>query len=181
MRSTKRLFVSIAAAVLATTLLPSSVGGTAAASGTPKRTSTTTTAPRCWEFQSTERAFYDKLNDARRSHGSGTLQLDKELSRAARKHSREMLDRDWLYHTPDGLLSDRVTHWNILGENVGVGGSVDSLHQAFMNSPAHKSNIVYSPFKNVGIGVKEGNGRIWVTVIFQASQDPGTTLWMPNC
>jgi len=64
---------------------------------------------------------------------------------------------------------------------LGVGGSVESLHEAFMNSPAHKANIVYTPFKHVGIGTNWDDGRLWVTVIFEATTNPGTRLSMPSC
>jgi uncharacterized protein YkwD len=92
-----------------------------------------------------------------------------------------MVRKDLLHHTSESALRRRVTNWSTLGENVGVGGTVDSLHAAFMASPAHKDNVLYTSFRHVGIGVVERNGRMWVTVIFEAQTDPGTTLNMPNC
>ena len=142
---------------------------------------TTAAAGACWTPKPEEQAFRELMNVSRGDAGVGQLQLDPELSKAARLHSREMTDRDLLYHTPDGDLTHRVTHWSVLGENVGVGGTVDSLNDAFMNSPPHRGNILYSSFRYVGIGVREENGRMWVTVLFEASSDPGTTLRMPNC
>jgi uncharacterized protein YkwD len=144
-------------------------------------TPTVAAAGACWTPKPEEQAFREKMNVARSSVGHGQLQLDPELSKAARLHTREMTAQNLLYHTPDGDLTHRVTHWSVLGENVGVGGTVDSLHEAFMNSPAHEANILYSSFKYVGIGVREEGGRMWVTVLFEASSDPGTTLPMPNC
>jgi uncharacterized protein YkwD len=92
-----------------------------------------------------------------------------------------MWKADELYHTPSDKLRHRVTNWTVIGENVGVGGTVSSLHTAFMNSPAHKDNILYTAFRHVGIGVAKKNGRMWVTVIFEAIADPGTPLHMPTC
>jgi uncharacterized protein YkwD len=135
----------------------------------------------CWNYKRAERRFARKMNKARSNNGRTRMGMDPELSRAARKHTWEMLGKEQLYHTPSTKLKRRVTRWSVLGENVGVGGDVESLHQAFMNSPAHKANILYSSFRHVGIGVLKKDGRLWVTVIFEASRDPGTRLWMPKC
>jgi uncharacterized protein YkwD len=135
----------------------------------------------CWVTKASEQGFAQKINTARRAGGKSRLQLDPELSRAARKHTFEMVRKDLLHHTSESALRRRVTNWSTLGENVGVGGTVTSLHAAFMDSPAHKDNILYNSFRHVGIGVVERDGRMWVTVIFEAQTDPGTTLNMPNC
>lgn len=135
----------------------------------------------CWKFKSSERAFASKIGLARKATGKNSLHLDPELSKAARVHTKEMVLRNLLYHTPSDKLRRRVTFWSILGENVGVGNTVDSLHAAFMNSPAHRENILYSAFRHVGVAVKTVDGRMWVTVIFEAKQNPGTRLRMPSC
>ena len=134
-----------------------------------------------WSYKASERGFASKMNLVRKAAGRSGLSLDPELSKAARKHTAEMVARDTLYHTPSRALKSRVTNWTWLGENVGVGGTVDSLHKAFMNSKAHRDNILFSKFRHVGVGVTEVNGRMWVTVIFEAESNPGTTLRMPAC
>ena len=135
----------------------------------------------CWGYKADERGFAKKINAARSATGKAKLNLDPELSRAARKHTYEMVHKHLLHHTPESALRRRVTNWNTLGENVGVGGTVDSLHVAFMNSPTHRANVLYSSFRHVGVGVVRRNGRMWVTVIFEAQTNPGTTLSMPRC
>jgi uncharacterized protein YkwD len=87
-----------------------------------------------------------------------------------------MVRAETLYHTPTDTLKRRVTRWTTLGENVGVGGTVTTLHTAFMGSSAHRSNILYSGFRHVGIGTSKSGGRLWVTVIFEARTDPGSPL-----
>ena len=162
----KLVSVLFAGALLAT-LLPA---GSAVAADNP-----------CWVYKNSEKAFNRKMNAARTNAGIGKLQLDPELSKAARVHTREMVKRNELYHTPSDALRKRVTNWIVLGENVGVGSTVASLHQAFMDSPAHRDNIMHVTYRHVGIGVIVKNGRMWVTVIFEAVTDPGTTLAMPRC
>ena len=134
----------------------------------------------CWEWHPAEFGFRDKINQSRVAHGRSPVRLDRELSRVARRHTWDMVSQQKLYHTPEDVLKKRVTRWLILGENVGRGGSVDSLHRAFMESGPHRENILYRPFNHVGIGtVRDKNGLLWVTIILEAYEDPGTTLWMP--
>lgn len=135
----------------------------------------------CWNYKQAERGFARKINEARIAGGIAKLSLDPELSKVARKHTREMWTADSLHHTASDALRRRVTNWIALGENVGVGGTVSSLHQAFMDSPGHRENILLTTFRHVGVGVAQKDGRMWVTVIFQAVSDPGTTLPMPTC
>lgn len=136
---------------------------------------------RCWRATKGEKGFAWRINQARGGRGLGKLSLDPELSKAAKVHTREMADRATLYHTPSDTLRARVTNWVVLGENVGVGGGVTSLHDAFMNSPAHRDNVLHSAYRHVGIGVINRDGQMWVTVLFEGVTDPGTPLRMPRC
>ena len=127
----------------------------------------------CYSPTRSERRFASLINGAR---SATNLQLDPELSKAAKVHTREMVRAATLYHTPTTTLKRRVTRWTTLGENVGVGGTVTTLHAAFMGSSAHRSNILYTGFRHVGIGTAKSGGRLWVTVIFEARTDPGSPL-----
>lgn len=151
------------------------VAGVASSARAAKRDSA------CWEYKPSERGFARLHNAERANKGVGKLRLDPELTRAARSHTRKMVRSAKLFHTSDQTLRRRIVNWLVLGENVGVGGSVESLHDAFMASPAHRANIMYSTFRHFGVGVKKWDGRMWVTVIFQATENPGTRLRMPSC
>ncbi len=159
MSAGKRIFTGIVAGIVLSAFFPVVEAGAACYSNTKK-----------------ERQFASKLNLARRAAGRGGLDLDRQLSKAAKVHTREMVNRNLLYHTPSDTLRRRVTNWYELGENVGVGGTVTSLHGAFMDSTAHRQNILYSGFRYVGIGAMKANGRLWVTVIFESRADPGSRL-----
>ena len=135
----------------------------------------------CWTWKSAEKSFFYKINRARQLAGRTKLVLDRHLGRVSRKHTWDMASRNRLYHTSAGTLGWRVTRWYQLGENVGVGGTVESLHNAFMNSPSHRSNVLYSKFRYVGVGTTTKNGSLWVTVTFESTRDPGTRLSMPSC
>jgi len=147
----------------------------------PTMATSATANNQCWEYKTSERSFKLKINQERAELGLAKLRLDPELSKVALKHTNEMVAKNELYHTSSQQLKNRVTNWNVLGENVGVGGGVDSLHKAFMNSPAHAANVLNSGFKHVGVGVVKKGDRLWVTIIFEAVTNPGTTLPMPKC
>ncbi len=132
----------------------------------------------CFQHKLSEHKFVEKMNGARGVAGVGRLELDKHLSRVARRHSWEMKDRRTLYHTPSATLRYRVTRWNMLGENVGVGGNVLELHRAFMASPAHRDNVLRDAYQHVGVGVHKSDNYLWVTIVFEARRDPGTRLRM---
>ena len=116
---------------------------------------------------SSERYMVSLINKARVSHGRSALRISDGLSNYARKHSKIMASKNKLYHNP--YLADWLKDWNwtILGENVGVGSSVVSLHKAFMASPGHRANNLDRRFKNIGVGIVSSGGRLWVTVIFR--------------
>jgi uncharacterized protein YkwD len=135
----------------------------------------------CWNHRPSERGFTRHMNAARSLLNRSKLRLDPQLSRVARVHTRDMTKRNSLHHSPSDQLKHRVKRWVVLGENVGVGAEVDTLHTAFMQSPAHRANVVYSKFRHVGVGVSKAQSRMWVTVIFEASRNPATSLAMPSC
>ena len=135
----------------------------------------------CWKFKPKERRFARKINATRSRHDERVLNLDPQLSRVARKHTREMVNHKVLFHTPDMTMRRRVTNWEILGENVGARGTVRVLHRTFMRSPIHRHNILRGGFRYVGVGTRRAFGMLWVTVVFEGQTNPGTRLSMPKC
>jgi hypothetical protein len=112
-----------------------------------------------------ERDFICRVNKARSDAGEARLRIADDLTRVARKHSRTMAAEGRLHHNPS--LGSDVQHWSMLAENVGVGRSVSSLHSALMDSPGHRRNILDSRPTQIGVGVVESGGRLWVTQVFR--------------
>jgi uncharacterized protein YkwD len=133
----------------------------------------------CWKSRSKEKSMAKKINKARSKNGEHKLGLDPELSLVARRNSRRMAKKEVLVHTSN--LGGKVTHWKLLGENIGYGVSVNQLHSMFMNSEVHKDNILNEPFRHIGVGVVKKGDYLWVSVVFESKKDPGTTLNMPSC
>ena len=113
---------------------------------------------------SDEATFVAKINALRASKGLGSLQVDPVLVAKARQWSAGMAAAGKIWHS---TLSDGVTEdWKKLGENVGMGGSVDGLHDAFVASPHHYENLVDPAFGYVGIGVVKNGSTIYVSEVF---------------
>lgn len=60
-----------------------------------------------------------------------------------------------------------ITAASTVGENLGVGHTVDSVHQAMLESPTHAAVIVNPVYSRVGVGIVElPDGSFFVTEIF---------------
>jgi len=106
------------------------------------------------------------VNSARANAGRRSLSLQSDLSAVAYRWSLHMAATGTLAHNPN--LTAQVSHWRWVGENVGYGPSWSSVETAFMNSPAHRSNILDRDYSQIGIGVVVKNGRVWVTQVFRS-------------
>ncbi|MFP5218319.1 MAG: CAP domain-containing protein [Actinomycetes bacterium] len=109
--------------------------------------------------------FVARLNNARAAAGLAGLVVAGDLTTNATAHSQRMASSNTLYHNPN--LATEVTNWVALGENVGYGGSVASIHDALMASPGHRANILSTTFTEVGVGTVWSGGRLWVTQVFR--------------
>ncbi len=118
--------------------------------------------------------FLAKINASRTTSGLAPLDVDGGLRNYARVHTQDMMDAGNIYHSTSAeLKAAGGTGWSKLGENVGRGGTVDSLHTAFMNSAGHKANIL-GDYNYAGIGTGTLEGVLYVTVVFK--KDGGTII-----
>ena len=102
-----------------------------------------------------EADFVSRINALRRSKGLGELAVDGELVAFARRWAAKMAADDRISHNPN-LRRDAPGDWEKLGENVGVGMTVERLHNAFVASPSHYRNLVDRDFTRIGVGVVVG-------------------------
>ena len=94
------------------------------------------------------------------------LQRVAELDGVALAHAQAMADRGGLFHNPS--LGQQVTGWRALAENVGMGVDVESIHQAFLDSPSHRANLLDGRYSEIGIGVAaSADGRVWAVEVFR--------------
>lgn len=119
-----------------------------------------------------EDSLLSRINEERGSRGLPALASHWDLVDDAEAHSEVMMASNSLHHNPN--LGSVTTGWVSLGENVGVGPSVSSIHTAFMNSPPHRGNVL-GDFSHVGIGaVRESENRLWITVVFMKASGAGS-------
>lgn len=110
-------------------------------------------------------------NRARTARGLKALCVRPELTDAARAHSQEMLDKDYMEHS--SFNGETVKHrlerfgytfsgysYYWYGENIACGcgsrGSPGSIFKGWMHSKGHRSNILNKKYREVGIGVRGG-------------------------
>jgi hypothetical protein len=131
-----------------------------------------------------EQSFLSAINSTRGANGLAPLQMDGGLRAHARKHTADMIAAGNIFHSSSAELQGAAgSGWSKLGENVGRGGTVSSLHQAFLDSPAHKANIL-GDYNYVGIGTDTSSGVLYVTVVFMkkgsGSSSPAPTTTTPK-
>ena len=116
------------------------------------------------------RATLCTLNAQRERYGLAPLKLNKRLSKAARRHARDMVRREYFAHDSlaGGTFVDRIRRtgyltgvrsWTV-GENLAWGTNSRSapreITTMWMNSPGHRANILSASFREVGIGLAIG-------------------------
>lgn len=107
-------------------------------------------------------------NHDRANHDRAALSFAERLARYAKSHSQAMANSGHIFHsTANQLLSALEGYnWQLGGENVGVGGSLESLEDAFMASTDHRKNILRRVYDHAAVGIVRQDDRIWITVIF---------------
>ena len=119
-----------------------------------------------------EQRLFELINRERAAAGIAPLKLDSRLTQAARKHTQRMVDQDSIVHQLPGedVLLMRLVSEDIRtdhdGENVALNASADLAHQALMQSPGHRANILGPEFNAVGIAVIRLVDQLYVTEDF---------------
>ncbi|MEU9856565.1 CAP domain-containing protein [Streptomyces sp. NPDC047974] len=109
-------------------------------------------------------------NAERERAGCDPLRSEARLAKAAQGHADDMAARDYYAHdSPEGRDGgDRMTRagysWSAWGENIHKGPKTPQrAMDDWMESPAHRANIVNCSFRDVGVGVAlTADGPWWV-------------------
>lgn len=118
-----------------------------------------------------EADFAARIAGERSSRGLGSLVIADDLVVVARRHAERMATRGAPYHNPS--LTEEVQGWQVVGENVGKGTDVASLHDAFMASRTHRDQIVFPGYTELGVGVVETGGSLYVVQVFRQPMTEG--------
>ena len=126
-------------------------------------------------------------NQARGEAGLPHLCVNPTLTRAARGHAADMLDRDYFSHdSPEGvepvdrMMDGGYSGFNVSGENIAYasGPLADSepIFDSLIRSPDHRENILRAAFLEVGVGaVASADGSTGMYVM-----DFGARLGQPR-
>ncbi|MGI8787552.1 MAG: CAP domain-containing protein [Pyrinomonadaceae bacterium] len=127
---------------------------------------------------SLERQVFALINEKRAALGLAPLVWSDDVARIARLHSENMASFNFFSHTGiDGLMvNDRadecgVSKWRAIGENIaynkGFANPVAFAVERWMQSPAHRDNLLNSRWKESGIGVAiTDDGTYYFTEVF---------------
>lgn len=96
------------------------------------------------------------------------LSMNASLRIAARLHSQDMADNNYFSHdSQDGRTAERrILNAGYasypLGENIAAGPpSAEGVMGLWMNSPGHCINIMYAPFRAIGVGYGYRSGSTY--------------------
>jgi uncharacterized protein YkwD len=134
-----------------------------------------------------ELELIDRTNQSRASAGLTALHVDAELTAIARWRSKDMSARRYFSHSipPAGgrvfeIIEDREYCFTLAGENIGWNTHADSvaterIHQAFLDSPGHRANIVAEPWHAIGVGAYKGpdGKKVWTVLFADPCEVPG--------
>ncbi len=128
------------------------------------------TAPKCAPVVD----LMTRLNQERALRGLHALTWDSSLATYAAGWSKNMA----LYGFRHSNIGSLLGPYNFIGENIAMGGpgtTAGALHNAWMNSPGHRSNILAPGFTRIGIGVYcSSDGSMWLTQEFGRPASAGS-------
>ncbi len=106
-------------------------------------------------------------NQARTQAGVRPLQWDAALAAAALAHCQLMVAEGPIAHRyggePDvgGRAAQAGAHFSVIEENVAIGSSADAIHNQWMQSPGHRSNLLSPEVDHVGVAVVYARGVLY--------------------
>lgn len=109
-----------------------------------------------------EQQMLNLVNQERTSRGLRALQADLEVTRLARLKSQDMINLGYFAHqsptygSPFDMMRSAGVTYRTAGENLAGAASVERAHNALMNSPGHRANILNPNYTHIGIGAISG-------------------------
>jgi uncharacterized protein YkwD len=120
-----------------------------------------------------EKSLQESISRERKKLDLTSLAQDEALTRLAREKSKAMAGKKQFGHnlskaSLDESLKSASISFAIAGENIAVDSSPKMGHYMFMNSPAHRANILNPAMTHYGIGVEKipDSDEYYITEIF---------------
>ena len=113
-----------------------------------------------------------ELNNTERTlAGLPPLKLNPQLSQLAGLKAQDMLDKGYFSHqspsfgSPFDMMKQYGIAYNYAGENLAINQSAEGAHEAWMNSPGHKQNMLSPAFTNAGIQLRPKGKNSYIYVV----------------
>lgn len=130
-----------------------------------------------------ELVTFTMVNNYRADNGVAELKWAVDMAEVARRHSQDMVNRDFFDHTnPDGVdvvgrLALLGIDWIALGENIArTTQNTEEPAKAALNvwkeSSGHEANMVNATFEESGVGIAIGDNYIYFTQVFIYREEP---------
>ena len=107
----------------------------------------------------------DLANVYRGMYGLPGLHRSIELDTKAQAQAERMSQAGDIFHSAS-LASGVSPGWLLIGENVGMASTTSEVQHAFEQSPAHRANLLNPAYVEMGVGVVEAPGRVYVVQVF---------------
>ncbi len=128
-----------------------------------------------------ESYMYGLVDEARSEQGLPTLRPADDIGEVAATYSAQMADTREFEHNPEH--PDQICCWSKITENIAwadpprtrltgdpVAVVVEELHEALLDSPGHRRNLLDPGVDEIGIGIHvDRDGSVWITQNFRAS------------
>ena len=114
-------------------------------------------------------------NQARAQAGAAALKWDPALAAAALQHCQRMAAAGPISHQyrgePDLTLraAQAGAHFSVIEENVAFAPSAAAIHQAWMQSPGHRENLLSPDVDHVGIALVYARGELYAVADYSAA------------
>lgn len=106
-------------------------------------------------------------NESRAAHGASPLRWDPALAEAARQHCLRMAAEGPIAHQYRGEpdVSARAggagAHFSLIEENVAIGPDAAAIHEEWMHSPGHRTNLLNPEVDRMGAAVVASRGVLY--------------------
>jgi uncharacterized protein YkwD len=114
-------------------------------------------------------------NRARAAAGAGPLKWDAALAAAARRHCLRMAAEGPISHRYRGEpdLTERAAragaHFSLIEEKVALGPDPATVHQQWMHSRGHRTNLLNPAVDRVGVAVVAGRNGLYAVADYARS------------
>jgi hypothetical protein len=112
-------------------------------------------------------------NEARATRGAGPLRWDPALAAAARQHCLRMAAEGPISHRYAGEpdVSDRAgqagAHFSLIEENVATGPDPAAIHDEWMHSQGHRTNLLNPDVDRMGAALVSSRGQLYAVADYE--------------